>query len=185
MMKKKYSVIYADPPWDFSNANVKSKGVRTTVSDQYATMGQKAIETLPVSSVVADDCVLLMWTTDAHLRLAMDVIEAWGFKYKTVGFVWVKRNASGKPAMVLGPWGMKSHELCLLATRGKGHSLLKARNTRQLLEAERTGHSRKPDEARKRIELMFPGCDRLELFAREKNDGWDVFGDEVDGSITI
>lgn len=180
---RKYQVIYADPPWQFSNANVKSRGERTTVSDKYDTLPWQKIAALDVPS--ADDSVLMMWTTDAHLEYALRVIEAWGFEYKTMGFVWVKREKSGKPAKVLGPWGMKSHELCLLATKGRGHSLLKARNVCQLLEAERTGHSRKPDEARRRIEEMFPGSRKLELFGRERFPGWDVFGNEVVGGIAL
>ncbi len=184
-MKKKYNIIYADPPWHFSNANVKKAGAPIRVNDYYDVMDPESIAALPIAELAEKDSVLFMWTTDAHLEFALDIMKKWGFKYKTMGFVWVKRLVSGKPAVILGPWGMKSHELCLLGTKGKGHSLLTARNTRQLIESVRRGHSMKPEEAYERIEAMFPGLSKVELFARANRGGWDAFGNEVPNSITI
>lgn len=119
----------------------------------------------------ADNCALFMWVVDSHLDQAMALIEAWGFKYKTVAFVWAK-----PPPFGMGYWTRKRAELCLLATRGKPKRL--SGGVDQLIEAPRREHSRKPDEARRRIARLVPGP-YLEMFAREKPDGWDVWGNEV------
>ena len=85
----------------------------------------------------------------------------------------------------MGMWTCKNGEICLLATKGKAHKLLKNRKIRQLVEAQRSDHSRKPNEVRKRIETMFPETDKIELFARTKTEGWDCWGNEVENSIEL
>ena len=133
-----------------------------------------------VSELADDPCVLVMWTTDAHLDLAIELGKLAGFTYKTVGFVWNKKTNTGKQVCYMGQWTMKGTELALLFTKGRAHGMLKSRKVRQLVEAERREHSRKPDEVRVRLEQMFPNVPKIELFARETKEGWDAHGNETD-----
>jgi site-specific DNA-methyltransferase (adenine-specific) len=144
-------------------------------------MSSKAVMQLPVEAIADDDCALFIWTTDYHLARCIKVIEAWGFEYKTVGFAWLKKTKSNKPVCFMGAYTMKSGiELCLFATRGKNvHKMKQSHKVRALIESQRLEHSKKPDEARDRIVELFGDLPRIELFAREKTEGWDVWGDEV------
>lgn len=112
---KKYSIIYADPPWYYTN-----KASRGAATNHYATMKDKDVQALPVKDLAAEDCVLILWATFPKLRDALDLIDAWGFTYKTVAFNWVKQNKSGEGLfMGLGNWTRSNSEICLLATKGK------------------------------------------------------------------
>lgn len=145
-------------------------------------MSSEDIKKLPVKNIASDDAVLLIWTTDYHLAKCLDVITAWGFEYKTVGFVWQKLNKSGSPVCFTGAYTLKSGaELCLLATRGNTKGWVKDRKVMALLQSPRGKHSEKPSEIRDRVERLFGDRKRVELFARNYNKGWDVFGNEVDG----
>jgi N6-adenosine-specific RNA methylase IME4 len=139
-----------------------------------------ALSALPVAGLAADDCVLFLWAIDPLLPRALDLIEAWGFEYKTVGFYWVKLNAAAKHDADfftgLGYWSRANPEQCLLATRGKPSR--KAKDVRRLMVERRREHSRKPDETRERIERLVAGP-YLELFARETKPGWDCWGNQV------
>jgi N6-adenosine-specific RNA methylase IME4 len=166
-----YGLIYADPPWNFSNANITNKDGPMRVNDKYATMGLDELKGLPVGRLAAADSALVCWTTDAHLEWALECVRSWGFSYSTVLFVWVKLTSTGRP----------SCELALLGTRGKARSsLLVSKNQFQLIEEERGEHSVKPEGAYERLEAMFPNTGRIELFARRSRQGWDQFGDQVD-----
>ena len=110
-------------------------------------------------------------------------MQAWGFKYKTVAFCWSKHTKNGKKVKNLGRWTMGNVELCLLGVKGKPKRQVK--NVYQLVEAERTKHSKKPDEVRKRIVQLMGELPRVELFAREKTPGWDVWGNEVESDINF
>ena len=178
-----YRVIYADPPWTFSTYSRKGKG--RSAEAYYDCMSLADIKTLPVASWAADDCVLLLWATDPLLPAAFDVIEAWGFSYKTVGFYWAKLNKSA-PRLVyddrsfftgLGFWTRANPELCLLATRG--HPRRQSADVKKLIVSPRREHSRKPDEAYERIEALCEGP-YLEMFARGPRPGWDQWGAESD-----
>lgn len=193
---KKYQIIYADPPWSFSSGIRSSKKIDgvyqyytpdTTVGDgKYkSVMKAQDILNLPVESIADDDCVLFLWTTDAHLTLALDVIKAWGFTYRTIAFVWNKKEKSGKQVCYFGKWTMKGTEICLLGARGKAHSLIKSHKVRQLVEATRGKHSEKPKEVCERIVQLMGDIPRIELFARAKADGWDAWGNEVNSDITL
>jgi len=188
---KKYQIIYADPPWSYYNdttldspKNVKEGGMRYP---PYKVMASLEIKALPVASISDKNCVLFIWTTDYHLERCMQVIEAWGFKYKTVGFAWLKKNKQGKPVCFMGAYTMKSGiELCLLATKGvDAHKLVEKYGVRGLIESEREEHSKKPNEARDRIVKLFGDKPRIELFARQKIDGWDVWGNEIKNDIEL
>lgn len=183
---KKYDVIYADPPWRFGTGyKVGPKGSKTykTLEEhQYPTMSNEELRTFfkeQVSQLPTDNSVLIMWTTDAHLPLAIELGQLAGFTYKTVAFIWNKKTSTNKQVCFMGIWTMKGSEIALLFTKGSAHKLLKARNVRQLVEAERKKHSQKPQEVRTRIEVMFPSVSRIELFARDNYEGWDVWGNEV------
>lgn len=112
---KKYSVIYADPPWSYSGG-----GAKRNVTRHYHTMKAKDIYDLPVQDIAADDCLLFMWATFPNLEVALETIRRWGFQYKTAAFVWVKRNRKS-PGWFwgLGNWTRANPEVCLLATKGK------------------------------------------------------------------
>ncbi len=184
---KKYQIIYADPPWSFSSKELQRyNGKRFTSMDKhYPTQHKDWIKNLPIRRITADDCALFLWTTDAHLKEAIEITEAWGFKYVTIAFVWEKKTKNNKTAVNLGAWTLKSYEMCLFGTKGTMLKYKKANNIYQKVEAERTKHSKKPSEVRKNIELLFGELPRIELFARQKTEGWDVWGNEVESDINL
>ena len=178
---KKYNVIYADPPWSFSSKELQSyNGKRfTSIEKHYPTQSKDWIKNLKVSEISEDDCALFMWTTDAHIKEAIETMESWGFKYVTVAFVWEKKTKTGKTVANLGAWTMKNYEICLLGTKGAMLKHKKVNNIYQKVEAERTAHSKKPQQVRDNIKNLFGGLPMIELFARQKTEGWDVWGNEV------
>ncbi len=184
---KKYSVIYADPPWHFGGGGVFQDGGRAIrkTSDQYMLTKTEDLKKLHIDGISADDALLFMWTTDQHLPDALSLITAWGFKYSTVAFYWVKRYESGALCSNVGCWTMKNCEMVLLAKKGKPLKLKKARNIKQLVEAVRRKHSQKPDEVRDRIVKLCGDIPRIELFAREGSPGWDIWGNEVESDINL
>lgn len=181
---KKYEIIYADPPWSYYNDSTVRpdcttiKGMRRP---PYPVMSSKDIMMLPVSSIADDNCILFIWTTDYHLSRCVEVIKSWGFEYKTVGFVWQKLNKNNNPVCFMGAYTMKSGvEMCLLATKGKDcHKFVIKHNIRSLIQSKREHHSKKPNEVRNRISELVGNRTKIELFAREKFDGWDSWGNEV------
>jgi N6-adenosine-specific RNA methylase IME4 len=180
----KYKVIYADPPWAYGDKGFGKrpddetiKGSFAPEAGRYKTMALKDILALPVNQIVDENSALLLWATSPLLPEALQTISAWGFKFKTVAFVWSKVTVTGKEVANLGQWTLGNVELCLLGTRGSPVRLV--RNVRQLITAERTEHSRKPEEVRHRIETLFGNVPRLELFARGEVLGWDVWGNEA------
>jgi N6-adenosine-specific RNA methylase IME4 len=171
---KKYGAILADPPWTYYTWT--AKGGHKSASAHYKTMPTEAICALPVYDLAADDCVLFLWATYPNLPDAFRVIEAWGFRYKTVAFTWIKMNKDGSPFLGLGYWTRANAEICLLATRGNPKR--KAKDVPQVILAARREHSRKPDEQYNRIMRLVEGP-YIELFARQQWPGWDAWGLEV------
>jgi len=169
-----YGVIYADPAWLFSVRSPKGEG--RSARSHYSVMDLDAIKALPVAELAAPDCVLLMWAIDPMLPQALEVIRAWGFTYKTVGFYWMKTNRDGSPFTGMGYWTRANPEQCLLATRGSPKRL--ARDVARLIVSPRREHSRKPDEVQGRIERLLPGP-YVELFARQQRPAWDAWGDQI------
>lgn len=169
-------VILADPPWNWQARSPKGEG--RSAKNHYATMDLDAIKALRpmIDSYTADDCVLLLWAIDSMLPQAFEVIEAWGFKFKTVAFTWAKLNQDGTPFTGMGYWTRGNPEQCLLATKGKPQRLSK--DVPQLLMAPRGAHSAKPPIIRRHIEKLLPGP-YLELFARERVEGWTGWGNEI------
>lgn len=176
---KKYSIIYADPPWQYGQ-----KGVQGAAEKHYPTMSIDELCCLPISELSEKDSLLFLWATFPQLREALRVIKAWGFEYKTVAFVWLKLNKSGKGWFYgLGFWTRGNAEICLLAT--KGHPKRKSARVHQFIISPLRGHSQKPDETRDKIIELVGDLPRVELFAREKTDGWDAWGNEVDCDLKI
>ncbi len=176
-----YSIIYADPPWHYNDKKaIRHFGAET----RYPSMKTEDICVLPVPQIAAKDCVLFLWATNPMLLTdAPQVIDAWGFKYKTVAFCWIKQYKSWKTAWLTGQWTMGGMELCLLCTRG--HPKRISKKVKQLIFAERTEHSKKPDVARSRILKLLGDLPRIELFARERVPGWDAWGNQVKSDITF
>ena len=147
-------------------------------------MSVKDICGLKVEEIAAKDCVLFLWATFPQLPEALRVIKAWGFQYKTVAFVWLKQNKSGKGWFFgLGFWTRGNAEICLLAIKRKPHR--NSNRVHQFLISPIRGHSQKPEEAREKIVELMGDLPRVELFAREKTEGWDAWGNEVESDIEI
>jgi N6-adenosine-specific RNA methylase IME4 len=171
----RFGTIYADPPWEFKAYS--GKGKNRSADRHYNTGGLDAIKALPVQRLAADDCALLIWCVMPELLGALEVIRAWGFEYKTVGFTWVKQNKSGEGLVWgMGYWTRANAELCLLATRGSPNRI--ARDVHQVVLAPVAEHSRKPDEVHDRIERLIRGP-YLELYARRDRPGWTTWGNEI------
>lgn len=172
---KRYACIYADPPWTFKRySNIDPSRAPEA---HYDTMSLEEIKRLPVAAHAERDCLLLLWACDPLLPQALEVIEAWGFKFKTVGFYWTKLNKSGNGLFTgLGYWARANPEQCLLATRG--HPKRQSKSVKKLIQTPRREHSRKPDEVYDRIEQLVDGP-YLEMFARQSRPGWDTFGNET------
>lgn len=178
---KKYSVIYADPPWKFGSKQISKKGGERfhSLDEEYHTLKTDEMEKWDVARIAKKDSAIFMWTTNAHVEEAIRLMKAWGFKYKTIAFVWSKLSNKGNEVYTLGAWTMQNCEIVLFGTRGSMLQNKKSNSVLQLVKAERTAHSKKPNEVRKRIENLFGDVPKIELFARETVDGWDCFGDEV------
>jgi len=179
---KKYQVIYADPPWHYgskSAVNNTKGGEIKPLSEHYQTMRHKDLMEMPVSDIAKDDCACFMWVTDSHLDEGIELLKAWGFEYRTVAFNWIKTTSKGNFCKNVAPWTMKSSEICLLGIKGKMLKYKVANNIESLIIAERTKHSQKPKEARDRIVQLFGDIPRIELFARQRADGWDSWGNEL------
>lgn len=179
----KYQVILADPPWTYKSWSEKGEG--RSAANHYKTMPKRDIQRLDVQSVAADDCVLFLWVTMPCLLEGIELIKRWGFTYKTVGFVWIKKNKKSTSTNFwgMGYWTRANAELCLLATKGKIARI--NRGVHQVVESPVEVHSRKPAEVRDRITKLVGDLPKIELFARENIKGWDAFGNEVKESISI
>ena len=178
-MNEKFTAIYADPPWRYEQKNVHG-----SAEHHYPTMSIEEICSLPVKNLAAKDCVLFLWATFPQLPEAFKVIEAWGFSYRSVAFVWVKRNKRSSSWFYgLGYWTRGNAEICLLAV--KGHPKRKSASVHQLIVSPIEQHSKKPDEARKKIVELMGDVPRLELFAREAKPGWAVWGNEVESTVIL
>ncbi len=179
---KKYKIVYADPAWKYQD---KSKSHGGGAESHYQCMSISEMSALPVKDIADSDSVLLIWVTMPMLEVSFEVIKAWGFKYKTCAFTWVKTNKDGSVYMGMGRHTRGNAEICLLATRGKGVPRISAsvRNTHLF---KRGKHSAKPQEFADMITSLY-GSDvpKVELFARDRKDGWDVWGNEVESDITL
>ena len=180
---KKYQIIYADPPWSYNDTQKSGGTAYFGASVRYETMNNKDIAKLPIPELADKDCVLFMWATSPLLPEAFETIKSWGFKYKTVAFCWNKQTVNGKWVSNMGRWTMGNIEVCLLGVKGSPKRIVK--NIKQLVIAERKRHSQKPPDVANRIVELMGDLPRIELFAREKTEGWDVWGNEVESDINL
>ncbi len=179
---KKYSIIYADPPWQYKVYS--KKGAGRSAESHYPTMSIEDIRALPVGELADRDCALFLWITFPMLLDALTVIKAWGFTYKTVAFAWVKQNKKASTLFWgMGYWTRANVELCILATKGRPRR--KSAGVHQVVLAPVEEHSKKPDIVRDKIVTLMGDLPRIELFARQTPPGWDVWGNEVDSDITL
>jgi N6-adenosine-specific RNA methylase IME4 len=164
---KKYSVVLADPPWryDFSFSDSRA------IEEHYPTMEIEDIMALPVHAILSDNAIIFLWCPPAFTKKAIAVVEAWGFEYRT-NMVWIK------PSIGAGQWVRQRHELLLIGRRGEIPTPEGSDRPDSVIEADRQGHSVKPECVYDIIEKMYPELDRVELFARNKRDGWDSWGNQ-------
>lgn len=166
-----YSAILADPPWHYDDsANAGKRGA----VHKYPVMTEDAIMDLPVRTLAAKDCVLFLWATMPKLQEALAVGAAWGFTYKTCAFTWVKVARNGTYRIGMGRWSRSNAELVLLFVKGKPQRVDTGVN--QIVATIPGRHSEKPDEVRQRIVRLCGDVPRIELFARQRAEGWDSWG---------
>lgn len=188
---KKYNIIYADPPWSYDK-----KIGQGIADDIYETMDIESIKSLPIQNLSADDCFLFLWVTFPMLIEGLDVIKAWGFKYKTLGFSWIKTNKRQNQNQLsflpidfidtffgIGHYTKSNCEVCLIGK--KGNPKIIDNTVSSIIIAPLRGHSRKPDETRDLIVKLCGDLPRVELFARQKIDGWDCWGNEVENTVEL
>lgn len=189
---KKYNIIYADPAWSYDDKSLNRGGAER----HYKTMGIEDIKALPIKDISADDSILFMWATFPKLQEGLDVIKAWGFEFKTLAFVWIKTNKrtnneqlsflpsdSFDSFMGMGGWTRSNAEICLLGVKGSPKRL--NADVHSVIYAPIDKHSKKPRETRDKIIRLVGDLPRVELFARQKTEGWDIWGNELENSIDI
>lgn len=170
---KRYKIIYADPPWPYKD---KALAGNRGAACKYNVMTDEELQDLPVAEIADNDCILFMWATFPKINDALRLIKSWGFQYKTVAFTWVKKTKNNKSFLGMGGWTRANAEVVLLATRGKPKRI--DAGIRQIIESTPQEHSRKPDIIREKIVQLMGELPRIELFARIKPHGWDVWGDD-------
>lgn len=171
---KKYQVIYADPPWrySFSQSNCRK------VENQYFTMELADIKNLPVKEMSEKNSVLYLWATAPKLLESLEVMEAWGFEYKSHS-VW------DKEIIGMGYWWRGRHELLLVGIKGKFSPPNPDKRDPSVYREKRSKHSKKPDYFRDKISQYYPNLSKIELFSRKRVEGWDCWGNEVESDIVI
>lgn len=133
---------------------------------------------LPVKQIADKDCALFMWATFPNLEYAFQVLNAWGFTYKTIAFVWVKQNKKSDSLFWgMGFWTRANAEICIIATKGKPKRI--SASVHQIIMSRIEEHSKKPSVTRDKIIELIGDLPRIELFARQQTDGWDCWGNEV------
>jgi len=175
---KKYNIIYADPAWSYKNKSLNRGGA----ARHYKTMSNEDIQNLQVQKIAAEDSILFIWATFPKIQAALDVIEHWGFEYKTMGFTWIKKNKKSTNTNFwgMGRWTRSNPEICLIATKGKPKRI--NAGIHSVIETPIEKHSKKPDIVRDKITELVGNLPRIELFARETADGWDSWGNEIESS---
>lgn len=185
-----FACILADPPWGFRTYS-GDDAVPTLAEDPYPTMTLAELCGLPVSEVAAPDCLLVMWVVSSHLPQAIEVAEAWGFTYRSLGPVWLKDRHPDQIEMFdhgpicqlgMGYWFRQQAEIALVFGRGSPTRL--NADVRQVLSTPRREHSRKPDDVYGRIERLVAGP-YLEMFARQARPGWTAWGNQTDRFTSV
>lgn len=200
-MPPKYQLIYADPPWAFSNQNTGGS-MKSSAQAKYTVTGTADLMRMDVNSIAADDCLLIMWYVGAMPEDAIALVKSWGFRIKNMnGFVWNKLTVRNKPFFGMGFWTRAGSESAIFAVKGKPRPASRAVRAVANIDSDsldavlahlafnaclKVGrHSEKPAEFRDMCVELMGDVPRLEMFARKATKGWDVFGNEVSRSISI
>jgi len=182
---KQYNIIYADPPWEYKESGTGLRGTADLDKRYKGVMTIQDICDLSIKEISDNNCILWLWVTFPRLEQGLKVIKEWGFKYYGLGFNWIKMNKKNKLTIF---WGMgyytrQNSEICLIGMKGKLKPLV--RNIHSVIHYPVMHHSKKPDMIKDKIVNIIGDLPRIELFAREKTDGWDVWGNEVESDIEI
>lgn len=173
---KKYQIIYADPPWSYSISSGIAGGRGQNTA--YRCLRPVEIYEMPVEEIAADNSILFLWASYPMLPEALYTIKAWGFFYKTNAFTWIKKNKKADTNFFgMGQWTRRNTEMCLLGTKGNPKAI--SHSISELVESPIEDHSKKPEIIKELIVRLCGDLPRIELFARHKTEGWDVWGDEV------
>lgn len=180
----KYDVILADPPWSYYSWDENTGPQGRTAAKHYNVMSVEEIAALPVADLAAENCALFLWAVWPDIFRAREIIRAWGFTYRTIAWVWAKLNPSSLGFHYgLGYYTRANTEPCLLAVKGSMPPAVK--DVQALIVSPVREHSRKPDEQYGKIDRLYPDARKIELFARKSWEGWDVWGNEVDGDVEL
>jgi len=180
-----FGCILADPPWAFRTYSGED-AVPTLANDPYPTMTLDQMKALPVADAAGPDCLLVMWVISSHIPQALELAEAWGFTYRSLGPVWIKERSPDQTEMFghgpicdlgMGYWFRQQAEIAFVFGRGSPTRL--SAGVRQVMAEPRREHSRKPDLTHERVERLVAGP-YLELFARAPREGWAVWGNQTD-----
>jgi len=178
--EKKYKIIYADPPWVYRDTSKSHGG---GAESHYICTPTSELSKLSIPA--EEDSVCLMWVTYPQLEEGLKLLKAWGFLFKTVAFTWIKKNKKTDGFFFgMGRYTRANPEICLLGVKGKGVKRISA-SIPNLQIYHRREHSQKPDEIKEQIVSLFGDLPRIELFARNKTEGWDVWGNEIINSVEI
>lgn len=186
---KKYDLIYIDPPVFYNERNTNNKTKFGGGAEKHYPL-MKDQELLGFKSFIdqisEDNCIMFMWTTPPRLDFSLELLKHWNFKYKTKAFCWEKINKDGTPRINPGNYTSSNSEDCYIAIKGKNNGRFKPHKKMicQIIREPIREHSRKPDIVRKNIELMYPNLKKIEVFAREKFEGWDSWGNEIKFNIS-
>ena len=173
---KKYNIIYADPAWEYKESGTGSR----VISSHYPTMNIDHIKKLPVKNISYNKSILFLWVTFPRLEQGLDVIQSWGFTYYGLGFDWIKTSENGNLSWGMGYYTRQNTEVCLIGVKKKPYRFKPlVRNELSAVIHKRLSHSEKPNIFRKKIVNIIGDLPRIELFARQKVDGWDCWGNEV------
>lgn len=172
-----YGLIYADPPWKYDNAGENGGGFNGAAVNHYPPMELDEIKGLAdpdgrsVIDLAGKHCILYLWATAPFLEDALSVAASWGFEYKTC-MIWEK-DLQGT-----GFWSRIRHEILLICTKGEPVPPAEDKRPDSIIMAPRTDHSAKPPVVYDMLEELFPSLPKIELFAVEKRDGWDLWGNK-------
>jgi site-specific DNA-methyltransferase (adenine-specific) len=181
---KKYKIIYIDPPWKYNSRANNNTRFRGGAGNHYNLMTMEEISNLPINNLADENCALFLWVTFPMLDEQIKLFEKWKFDYKTLGFSWIKLNPKNlKTFFGVGYYTKSNCEVCLLGIRGKMKPI--SNKISSVIISPRREHSRKPDEVREKIVELFGDLPRIELFARQKVNGWDSWGNEIESNINM
>ena len=170
---KKYQIIYPDLPLHYKDmAKAGNRGAQC----KYPVMSDQQLLDLPIEKLADENCFLFLWATWPKIQLCLDCIKSWGFEYKTKAFTWIKTNQNGSIFMGMGNYTRANDEFILLATKGKPKRINASISS--IVMAPVKEHSKKPDIFRTKILQLCGDLPRIELFARTKIHGWDVWGND-------